>query len=83
VEKIKTDLSISLVIMDIKMPVMEGHTAAKILKEIRPQLPVIAFTAYALESEIERFSEIFDDYITKPVTQSHFVQKIKEYILEG
>lgn len=80
VEKIKTDSNISLVIMDIKMPVMDGHTAAGIIKGIRPQLPVIAFTAYALENEIEHFADNFDDYLTKPVEQSDFLEKIKQYI---
>ncbi|HYX06929.1 MAG TPA: PAS domain S-box protein, partial [Bacteroidales bacterium] len=40
---------IDLVLMDIKMPVMDGKSAAQLIKEFRPELPVIAQTAYALE----------------------------------
>ncbi len=59
---------VDLVLMDIKMPKMDGYTAAKIIKEIKPKLPIIAQTAHAAQSEIELYRDVFDDYITKPFT---------------
>lgn len=59
---------VDLVLMDIKMPLLDGHKAAKIIREFKPQLPIIAQTAHAAQAEIERFRDVFDDYITKPFT---------------
>jgi PAS domain S-box-containing protein len=68
VELIQSLPDIGLVLMDIKMPVMDGVTATKQIKQFRPDIPVIAQTAYALEEEIEKFkNEGFDDYLTKPI----------------
>ncbi len=58
---------IDLVFMDIKMPVMDGYTAAKLIKNHRPELPLIAQSAYALENEIDKYQSVFDDYLTKPL----------------
>ena len=60
--------AVDIVLMDIKMPKMDGYTAAKLIKEINPKLPIIAQTAHAAQSEIEQFRDVFDDYITKPFT---------------
>jgi len=71
---------IDLVLMDIEMPVMDGHTATKLIKEIRPNLPIIAQTAYALDSEKEKYQDAFDDYITKPIRRAVLQDKLKKYI---
>lgn len=68
---------IDLVLMDIKMPVMNGYTAARIIKEAYPDLPVVAQTAHAVQSEIETYSAVFDDYITKPFTKKKIELVIK------
>ena len=58
---------IKLVLMDIKMPIMDGYEALKIIKKIR-NVPVIAQTAYAMESEKNQiFTAGFDDYLPKPI----------------
>jgi PAS domain S-box-containing protein len=80
VELCKANNAIDLVLMDIKMPVMDGHTAAQIIKKIRPGLPVIAQTAYALNIEIERYRGAFDDYITKPIKENELFEKLKVHL---
>ncbi|MGD9994783.1 MAG: PAS domain S-box protein [Salinivirgaceae bacterium] len=70
-----TDQNISLVLMDIKMPEMTGDNAAKIIKKNRPDLAIIAQSGYTLESEIEKYADLFDDYITKPIKEK-FLKKI-------
>ena len=48
-----TDPSINLVLMDIKMPLLNGYDATKRIKNKRPELPVIAQTAYATLADKE------------------------------
>ena len=72
---------IDLVLMDIKMPVMDGMEATKQIKQLRPELPVIAQTAFAFSSERD---EILDggcnDYISKPIQKSDLLRIIEKYI---
>lgn len=57
-----------LVIMDIKMPEMNGYEAFEELKKIGTPVPVIAVTAYAYAADEIRIKEAgFDDYISKPI----------------
>ncbi|MEL7587772.1 MAG: response regulator [Prolixibacteraceae bacterium] len=70
-----------LVLMDVRMPVMDGYEAAKKIKKIRPALPVIAQTAFAMESDRKRaINEGFDDYITKPVKSDLLFDLINKYV---
>lgn len=72
---------IDLVLMDIRMPVMNGYLATRQIKSLRPQLPVIAQTAYALETDMKGLTSDFDDYIIKPFSRTVFKQKLSKYIL--
>ena len=69
---------IDLVLMDIKMPVMDGFTAMKEIKKLRPGLKIIAETAYALSGDEKRIIESgFDDYLPKPITRESLEECIK------
>jgi len=63
----ESDPQIDVVLMDIKMPDMDGITATKIIKKHRKDLRIIAQTAYALDSEIMKNEKVFDGYLTKPI----------------
>jgi PAS domain S-box-containing protein len=80
VEIFKANPNIDMILMDIKMPIMTGDQAAKIIKEISPDFPIIAQSAYGLEHEQAKYSGIFDDYITKPISENDFKQIIMKYI---
>lgn len=80
VDLCRNNNKIDLILMDIRMPVMDGNTAAKLIKAFRPDIPIIAQTAYALEEEKSNYSKVFDDYITKPINAKLFRQKMKVYI---
>jgi len=80
VDLCRANATIDLILMDIKMPIMDGHTSAKLIKGFRSDIPIIAQTAYALESERETFIGIFDDYITKPISEEILNQKLMKYI---
>jgi signal transduction histidine kinase/ActR/RegA family two-component response regulator len=71
---------IDLVLMDIKMPILNGYDATKQIKSIHPDLPVIAQTAYAYTKDKERaLREGFDDYLAKPIDLSDIKKLIEKY----
>ncbi|MBU2650868.1 MAG: tetratricopeptide repeat protein [Bacteroidetes bacterium] len=77
VEKCKANEKISLVLMDISMPEMDGLTATRLIKEFRPSLPVIAVTAFARQEEKEKFlNDGCDDYIPKPIDEKQLLDSI-------
>jgi signal transduction histidine kinase len=81
VELAKENPDISLVLMDIKMPEMDGHTATKLIKALRPYLPVVAQTACASKEDKENAGKSgFDNYLTKPIERELFVQVIDKYL---
>lgn len=72
--------NIRLVLMDIRMPVLDGYQAAIAIKELRPNLPIMAQTAYAHEYELEEYHTVFDDYVTKPLRIQVLKQKISKFL---
>ena len=71
--------NIDLVLMDIKMPVMNGFEALEEIKAIRPTLIVIAQTAYSSSEEKEKiFKAGFYGYITKPINREKLFEIIDE-----
>lgn len=72
-----------LVLMDINMPIMNGFEATKRIKKFRPQLPIIAQTAYAISGDREKaLAAGCEDYISKPIKKDELLQKI-EKLLSG
>ena len=81
VERIEADEKFDLVLMDIKMPIMNGLEATIRIKKINPELPVIAQTAYALSEEREQALDAgCDDYITKPIRRDNLIALIAKHI---
>lgn len=66
--KILEDTQIDAVISDIKMPVMDGITLAKVIKEKYPELPIILITAYRSfeQFSIEKHKNVADGILQKP-----------------
>ena len=74
-----------LIIMDIQMPVMDGITAAKILKNDpkTKDIKMIALTSFAMKGDRERFMEAgFADYIAKPINTRELPETIKKILNE-
>jgi len=68
VEMVKENLEIDAVIMDIRLPLMDGLEATAKIKELIPEMPVIIQSAYAMQSTREEAIESgCDDFITKPI----------------
>lgn len=71
--------NIDLVLMDIKMPIMNGFEALEKIKVIRPELIVIAQTAYSSsEDEIKIYNSGFYGYITKPINREKLFEMIDD-----
>ncbi|MBK5209467.1 MAG: response regulator, partial [Flavobacteriaceae bacterium] len=84
VELCKNNSEIELVLMDIKMPKMDGHEATRKIKEFRPNLPIIAQTAYSsLEEKEKAFLAGCNDFISKPITKDTLKAIINNYLLAG
>jgi PAS domain S-box-containing protein len=72
---------IKLVLMDIKMPVMDGLEATGRIKQLRPDLPVIAETAYASEEDRQRSLDSgCDDFISKPIDKELLLRIVRKYV---
>ncbi len=72
---------ISLILMDLKMPVMNGFEAAKLIKSFRKNLPIIAVTAHTeTGAEHRALSAGCDDYITKPYNKDELMAIIKKWV---
>ena len=83
VEEVLTNPKIDLILMDLRMPVMNGYEATKQIKLIKPKLPVLAVTAYAIDGDMEKaFDYGCDEYIVKPVMREELFKKIKLFISE-
>ncbi len=80
VEICEENENINLVLMDIKMPIMDGYVATKKIKKLRPYLPIIAQTAYSTEEDIQRaLNAGCDDFVSKPVDHKILKPMLKKY----
>jgi CheY-like chemotaxis protein/tetratricopeptide (TPR) repeat protein len=72
-----------LVLMDIRMPIMDGIEATRIIKSFKPNLPVIAQTANAEDGDLDLIREVgCDDYISKPINLKIFLSVIQKNIIK-
>ncbi|PKV50410.1 phospho-acceptor domain-containing protein [Aquimarina sp. MAR_2010_214] len=77
----KENNTIDMVFMDIKMPEMDGYDATRFIKQLHPELPIIAQTAYATKEDIlNAFVAGCDDFISKPVDPTAVKKVIKKYL---
>jgi CheY-like chemotaxis protein len=66
------NIDVDLVLMDLKMPVMDGYHAMMEIKKIRPGIKIVAETAYALAGDDKKILAAgFDDYLAKPITREN------------
>jgi CheY-like chemotaxis protein/anti-sigma regulatory factor (Ser/Thr protein kinase) len=80
VDLCKIHPDITLVLMDIKMPVMNGIEATHIIKSFRNDLPIIAVTAHAQSGDEFKIKEAgCDDYISKPINKTKLLSLIRKY----
>ena len=75
------ELHPDLILMDMKMPNLNGLDATKIIRELSPGIPVIALTAYAYEHDRQAALDAgCNDFLTKPYTQEILKELINKYL---
>jgi two-component system cell cycle response regulator DivK len=80
IEICKSNPDIDLILMDVQLPVLNGMDATKEIKKFRPNLPIIAQTAFAMSGDKERYlREGFDEYISKPINLQELIALISKY----
>ncbi|WP_292361908.1 MULTISPECIES: transporter substrate-binding domain-containing protein [unclassified Methylophaga] len=73
--------SVDLVLMDIRMPVMDGYEAAQKIKGFSPDLPVVALTASVMKDAYEQDKlEHFDAYLRKPVLRNELFHALSVFL---
>jgi hypothetical protein len=83
VEICQNNPDIDLVLMDIKMPVMDGYEATRQIRYFNSNVKIIAQTAYALHGDYEKALEAgCNDYTTKPIDKNHLTTLIQRYFLD-
>ena len=73
--------TIDLILMDLKMPVMDGLKTTREIRKIDKNIPIIALTAFAMEDDREKAIEAgCNDYISKPVSNEKLIEIIHKNI---
>ncbi len=83
VEIVEREKNIDLILMDIRLPVMDGCEATKIIKSKNKSMPVIAQTAYALKGDEESIRKSgCDEYLTKPLDFEKLLEIMNKYLAD-
>ncbi|MBN1117246.1 MAG: response regulator [Bacteroidales bacterium] len=70
-----------LILMDIKMPLMDGYEAAKKIKALNPKQIIVAQTAYSRPNEKRRFyDENFNEYLSKPISRADLIMILEKFL---
>ncbi len=81
VNAVKNNKDIDAVLMDVKMPCMNGDDATKVIKKHNPDLPIIAQTAYALSDDKNKIMDAgYDKYIPKPIEADTLFEILNEVL---
>ncbi|MBN1387829.1 MAG: PAS domain S-box protein [Bacteroidales bacterium] len=79
VEKVREDPEVNLVLMDVKMPEINGWDATRSIREFNKDIPIIATTAYALTGDREKSLEAgCNDYLAKPIRKDDLLRIISK-----
>lgn len=72
---------IDLVLMDIQLPTVSGFDATQQIRKFKPDLPIVAQTAFAMIGDREKSLDAgCDDYISKPIRRKVFLSKLAKYL---
>ncbi|MDD2634880.1 MAG: ATP-binding protein [Bacteroidales bacterium] len=80
VETARNNSDVDLILMDIRMPLMNGLEAAKKIREFLPDIIIIAQSAFAPKPKVDNQNSPFNDYLTKPIDKKTFARVIKDCI---
>ena len=70
-----------LILMDISLPVMDGYSATRKIRETLKSVPIIGLSAHAMNGDAAKAKDAgCNDYLTKPVDENLLLKKLKEYL---
>jgi CheY-like chemotaxis protein len=79
ISAVMDDPGIELILLDIQLPVIDGYGAARKIREMRPDVVIIAQTAFSLMGDREKIiASGFDDYIVKPIFPQQLIEKLEK-----
>jgi signal transduction histidine kinase/CheY-like chemotaxis protein len=81
VDLCKSEDQLDLILMDVRMPVMDGFEATQAIRTFLPDIPIIAQTSYAMDGDREKsLASGCTDYISKPFNIKDFIGLISKYL---
>lgn len=81
VELAKSNENIDLILMDIRLPKMNGYDATREIRKFRKDVPIIAQTAYVLPEEKGKVLSVgCDDLLTKPIKKNQLLATVSKFI---
>ncbi len=81
VQALRDNPDIAIVLMDIKMPGMDGLQATRVIRKFDKNIPIIAQTAHALDGDREKALEVgCNDYLSKPIKRDELLKAVSHYI---
>jgi PAS domain S-box-containing protein len=84
IEIVKNNAEITLVLMDIQLPDMNGYEVTKKMKQLKPGLKVIAQTAFGLSGDREKaMAAGCNEYIAKPIIRGEFISLINKFVAKN
>ena len=79
----KNNPDIDIILMDIQLPVMDGYTSAKKIRELGRNIKIVAQTAYGMSDDVENIiASGFDDCILKPIYAGQMIEKLASYFVK-
>jgi signal transduction histidine kinase len=80
IDEIKMNNNYCLVLVDIKMPIVDGYETFTEIRKIDKDIPIVAQTAYAMSGERDAILKYgFNDYISKPINKEELFLILKKY----
>ena len=74
---------IDLVLMDLQLPVKDGYTATREIKQINQDVPIIAQTAHVMSGEKEKCLDAgCSDYLSKPIRLNVLMETLSKYLTD-
>jgi signal transduction histidine kinase/ActR/RegA family two-component response regulator len=81
IEKVASNKNIHMILMDMRMPVMDGFDATRHIKKENPEIPIIAQSAYSTENDQHKIKQAgCDDFIAKPINKNDLLKKIFHFL---
>jgi CheY-like chemotaxis protein len=80
-ELVMKNQDIDLILMDIQLPLLDGYSCTKMIRESGRKVVIIAQTAYGLTGDKEKMiASGFDDFLIKPISQTQLLEKLNKYL---